>query len=63
MVVLQIVATTLGDDVEVVMSARPYLTGTDEGAVERIVRIIHLIHTEYGFQAGLIESFVMGYKW
>lgn len=60
MVILKIVATTLGDNVEVVMTARPYLARADESAVKRIVGVVHLVHTEDYFQAVLIESFVMG---
>ena len=56
MMVLQVVAATLGDDVEVVMTARPYLTRTDECAVERIVGIVHLIHAEYRSKAVLVNA-------
>lgn len=57
--VLLVIATTLGYDVEVVMSTRPYLTGTDKSAVERIILIVHLVHAEYSFKAVLVESFVV----
>ena len=62
MMVLKIVTATLGDDVKVVMTARPYLARADEGTVERIVWIVHLIHPEHCFKAGLVECLVMGYK-
>ena len=46
MVVLEVVTATLGDDVEVVMPARPYLARFYKSAIERIVGIVHLIHAE-----------------
>ena len=63
MVVLQVISTTCGNDVEVVMSPWPTLARCDAGTVKLIVGIIHLINTEYCFQTTLIKSFVMSHQW
>lgn len=62
MMVLKVVTATLGDNVEVMMTTRPYLARFYKGAVERIVGIVHLIHSEDSLEACLVESLVMGYK-
>lgn len=58
--VLEIVATTLGNDVEIVVATGPYATGLLQRAVELVVRVIHLIAAENGFQAIFVEGFVVG---
>ena len=60
--ILQIVAATLGDDIEVVATEWPQLLGADEGAVERIVGVVHLIHAEHCLEAVLVERLVVGHK-
>ena len=60
--VLQVVAAAGGYDVEVVMAAWPDFARSDAGAIEFIIRIIHLIDAEDGLQAVLVEGFVMSHK-
>lgn len=60
--VLEIIATACGDDVEVVVPAGPHTSRGDERAVERIVGIVHAIHAEDGFQAVFVKSLVVGYE-
>ena len=62
-VVFKVVTATLGDDVKIMMTSRPYLAGFYEGTVERIVGIVHLIHSEDSLEACLVESLVVGNKW
>jgi hypothetical protein len=59
-VVLKVVTAALGDDVEVMMTARPYLAGFYKSAIEWIVGIVHLIHTEHGLETFLVECLVVG---
>ena len=61
-VVLKVVTTTLGDDVEVMMTARPYLAGFYKSAIEWLVGIVHLVHTENSLETCLVEFLIMGYK-
>ena len=63
MVVLQVISTAGGDNVEIVMSSRPALARCYAGTVKLIVGIIHLIDTKDGFQTTLIECFVMCHQW
>lgn len=62
MMILEIKTALLSYDVEVVMSARPYLTGTDESAKEGVIGIVHAIHAENGFKAVLVKCLVVGYQ-
>ena len=38
------------------------LAGGHTGAVKLVIRIVHLVTTEDGFQATLIEGFVVGHE-
>ena len=60
MVVLQVVAATLGDDVQVVAAEWPQVLGADEGAIEGIVGVVHLVHAEHRLEAVLVERLVVG---
>ena len=60
--VLKVVTATFGNDVKIMMTTRPYLAGFYEGAIERIVGVVHLIHAEDCLEACLIECLVVGYK-
>ena len=46
----------------VVLCLRECLARSDAGAVERIIRIIHLVSAKDGLQTTLIECFIMGYE-
>ena len=59
MMVLQVISATGGNDVEVVMSPWPTLSRCYTGTVKLIVGIVHLIDSENGFEAALVESLVM----
>jgi hypothetical protein len=61
-VVLKVVTAALGDDVEVMMTARPYLAGFYKSAIEWIIGIVHLIHTEHGVETFLVEGLVVGHE-
>lgn len=43
-------------------SASVMLTGSCEGVVKLIVRIVHLIYPEHLFQASLVEGAIVGNK-
>lgn len=60
--VLQVVAATGSDDVEIMMAFRPNAARSDAGAIKLVIGIIHLIDAEDGFQATLIKGFVVGDK-
>ena len=62
-VVLKVVTAALSYYVEVMMTARPYLAGFYEGAIEWIVGIVHLVHAEDGLEAGFVKCFIVGYQW
>ena len=46
----------------VVLCLRESLARSDAGAVEWIIRIVHLVSAKDCFQTTLIKSFVVGYK-
>ena len=58
-VVLKVVATASRDEVEGVRAFGPHLSGAREGAIERIIGVVHLIAAEHGFQATFVEGFVV----
>ena len=60
--VLQVVAATGGDDVEIMMAARPDFARSDASAIKLVIGIIHLIDAEDGFQTTFIEGFVVCHK-
>ena len=47
----------------IVWKIRESLPSCSEGVIKRIVGIVHLIGTEYGFQAAFVKSFVMCNEW
>lgn len=47
----------------VVWKIRECTTRGSECVIKHIVRIIHLIDTEYGFQTAFVKSFIMGNEW
>ena len=61
-VILQIIAAAGSNDVEIMAALRPTLARCHTGAIEHVVGIVHLIDTEDGFQAALIEGLVVGHK-
>ena len=61
-VVRHFVAAVTGNDLQVVMSAWPYLARAKQGAFERIVRIGDAVRTEDRLQAVLVESFVVRHE-
>ena len=61
-VVLKVVPAALGNDVKVVMPARPYLAGFYKSAIEWIVGIVHLVQAEYSLETCLVECLIMGNK-
>ena len=61
---LQVVATEFCNCLELmVLRIRESFSGCYESAEERIVRVIHLVAAEDGFQTGFIKGFVVGDKW
>ena len=44
------------------MAIGPNLARFDEGAIEFIIRIIHAVATEDGFEATLVEGFVVRHE-
>ena len=38
-------------------------TGSHTGAMEFVIRIVHLVTAENGLQAALVKSFVVGHEW
>ena len=63
MVVLQVISTSCGNDVEVVMSSRPTLAGGYAGTVKLIVGIVHLVDAEDSLQATLVKCLVVSDQW
>ena len=61
-VVLKVVATASCDEIEGVRAFGPHLSGAREGAIERVVGVVHLIAAEYGFQATFVEGFVVRHE-
>ena len=62
MVILKVVATVGRDEVEGVRAFGPHLSGARKSAIERIIRVVHLIAAEYGFQATFVEGFVVRHE-
>ena len=62
MVLCQVIAAAGGYDVKRMTTFGPDLARGDAGAVEVVVGIVHLIDTEDGFQAALVERLVMRHK-
>lgn len=64
MVVFEMVATGLGDGVELVVREElaEMTAGGPAGAEELIIRVIHLVAAEYGLQAALVEWTVVGHQ-
>ena len=62
--VLQVVATGSSYGLQLVigqgMAELP--TGCSQGIVEAIVRIVHLIHLEYGFQTTFVKAGIVSHK-
>ena len=57
------VATEFGDRMQLmVLCLWECLARSDAGAVERIIRVVHLVSAEDSLQTTLIESLVMGYE-
>ena len=64
MMVFEVVTTKFRDGMQlVVLCLWECLARSDAGAVERIIRIVHLVTTENGFQTTLIKSLIMGHQW
>ena len=62
-VMLQVVAAGGGNGVELVVGQMgEAATGGDASAVELVVGVVHLVATEDGFQATLVEGFVVGHE-
>ena len=61
-VVLKVVATASCDEIEGVRAFGPHLSGAREGAIERIIGVVHLIAAEHGFQATFVEGFVVRHE-
>ena len=58
------VATFGGYSVQLVVGQITELAaGGGEGVVELIIRVVHLIYTEYSLQTTLIEWLVMSNEW
>ena len=63
MVTLQVVAAGGGDGVELVVGQMgKAAAGSDAGAVELVVGVVHLVATEDGLQATFVEGFVVGHE-
>ena len=60
--VYQAIAATFGDNIEGVTAFGPHPARGYAGTVERIVGIVHLIHSEDGFQTALVEGLVVGHE-
>ena len=62
--VLEVVAAGSGNGLQLVIGQRlPELsTRCCQGIVETVVRVVHLIHLEYGLQTAFIETGIMSYK-
>ena len=62
--VFKMITTEFRDGMQlVVLCLWECLARGDAGAVERIIRIVHLVSTKDSFQATFIECFVMRHKW
>lgn len=64
MVVFEMVATGLGDGVELVVREEfaEVTAGGSTSAKELIIRVIHLVAAEHGLQAALVEWTVVSHK-
>ena len=63
MVVFEMITTEFRDGMQlVVLCLWECFARSDAGAVERIIRVVHLVSAEDGLQTTLIESLVMGYE-
>ena len=62
--VFEIVAASRSNGLQLVIRQRmtELPTGSSQGIVEAIVRIVHLIDLEHCFQAAFIEVGIVGYK-
>ena len=62
-VVLEVITTEFRDGMQLmVLCLWECLARSDAGAVERIIRVVHLVSAEDSLQTTLIESLVMGYE-
>ena len=61
--VLEVVTATLGDEVEIVVARRPNATGLLQRTIELVVGVCHPVAAEDGFEAVLVEGFVVGNEW
>ena len=57
----QVVSASGSGGGEIIGFSRPSLARCDAGAMELIVRVIHLIDTKNGFQAAFVEGFVVSH--
>jgi len=63
MVVFEMITTEFRDGMQLmVLCLWECLARSDAGAVERIIRIVHLVSAEDSLQTTLIECLVMGYE-
>ena len=62
-VVFEMITTEFRDGMQlVVLCLWECLARSDACAVERIIRVVHLVSAEDSLQTTLIESFVMGHE-
>ena len=61
MVVQELIATGCGDGLELMVRkpAAKVSSGSREGVVELIVRVVHSIHSEHGLEAPFVETGVV----
>lgn len=63
MVVLKAIAASLGYSLELVVGQiTQFAAGGAERIIEPVIRVIHLIDAEHGFQAAFIKRAVVGHK-
>ena len=61
--VFELIATLSSDGVKLMVGqVLETTTSGTQSIIELVIRIIHLIYTEYGFQAAFVKRFVVGYK-
>ena len=62
MMICQVEAAMSSDGMKLmVFQIREYLYGSPVSTIKLIIRIFHLIMSETGFQASLIETFIMSH--
>ena len=63
MMICQVEAAMCSDGMKLmVFQIREYLYGSPVSTIKLIIRIFHLIMSETGFQASLIETFIMSHQ-